>query len=255
MLGRSVRYFRFVLAALLALPAIGALAAPSASEIVEHYETTIWGKTLRAVFEMTLVTPSWSRTLTMNVTMDRPTKSFVRITAPAKDTGILSLRVGSDMWNYMPAIERVVKIPPSMMSQPWLGSDFSNDDMVKEGSLVTDYTHRMVGERMEGAAAVYEVELLPKPGAAVVWGKINMIASKDNLLPLKVRFFNERNEAVRTLTYTELRKMGGRVIPTRWEMQPADQPGKSTTLVVKSAEYDRPVPADTFSMQNLGRRR
>jgi hypothetical protein len=240
---------------MIVMAAPGAWAAPTATDIVEHVEATLWGRTLRAVFEMTVTTPSWARTLTMNVTMDRPAMSFVQITAPAKDAGILSLRIGPDMWNYMPAIERTVKIPPSMMLQPWLGSDFSNDDMVKESSLITDYTHRLAGERTEGGVEAYEVELSPKPDAAVVWGGITVLVSKADLLPLAVRFYNERREVVRTLTYSERRSVGGRVIPTRWEMQPADQPGKRTVIVVKSAVYDQPVPANTFSLQNLGRRR
>ena len=87
----------------------------TASEIVERLETPLWGKTLQAVFEMTVTTPGWTRTLTLNVSMERPSKSFVQVTAPAKDAGILSLRLGSEMWNYMPTIERVIKIPPTMM--------------------------------------------------------------------------------------------------------------------------------------------
>lgn len=240
-------------AAACAAPAVQA--APSASEIVEKVETTLWGKTLQAVFEMTVTTPGWTRTLTLNVSMERPSKSFVQVTAPAKDAGILSLRLGSEMWNYMPAIERVIKIPPTMMLQPWLGSDFTNDDMVREASYVTDYTHRLVGEKVEAGVPAYELELLPKADSAVVWGRIVVLVDRTDLLPLVVRYFNERGDLVRTLQYAERRAMDGRNIPTRWEMRPADQPGKHTTIVVKSALYDRSVPARTFSMQNLGQRR
>jgi outer membrane lipoprotein-sorting protein len=238
--------------ALLAAPA---WAAPSAADIVERFDNLLWGKTLQGRFEMTITTPSWSRSLSMTLWTDRPAKSFVRITAPAKDAGILSLRIGSEMWNYLPGIERTVKIPPSMMLQPWLGSDFTNDDMVKESSIVTDYTHRIVAERAQDGTEVYEIESLPKPEAAVVWGKLSTVVRKNDFVPVSARFFNERGQLVRTLTYSEVRQVGGRSIPTRWEMHPEDQPGKKTTIVVKEAQYDAPIAADVFSLQNLTRRR
>ena len=241
------------LAAGVAVPASAAL--PTASQIVEHVETTLWGRTLQAVFEMTVTTPTWARTLLLNVSIERPAKSFVQVTAPAKDAGILSLRLGSEMWNYLPTIERIIKIPPTMMLQPWLGSDFTNDDMVREGSYITDYTHRLVGERVEGGTAAVEVELLPKADAAVVWGRVLVLVDRAELLPLAVRYFSERGELVRTLHYADRRTLDGRSIPTRWEMRPADQPGKHTTIVVKSATYDRSLPARVFSLQNLGQRR
>ena len=248
---------------LLALCAAGAAGAatparaapPAAPQIVEHVESTLWGRTLQAVFEMTVTTPAWARTLLLNVSIERPAKSFVQVTAPAKDAGILSLRLGSEMWNYLPAIERIIKIPPTMMLQPWLGSDFTNDDMVREGSFVTDYTHRLAGDRVESGVAALEVELLPRPDAAVVWGRVLLLVDRAELLPLSVRYFSERGELVRTLHYADRRALDGRDIPTRWEMRPADQPGKHTTIVVKSAAYDRSLPARTFSLQNLGQRR
>jgi len=228
---------------------------PSATEIVDRADTLVWGKTMQGDMEMIITTPSWSRTMEIKLWQDRPTRSFARIVAPAKDAGILSLRIATEMWNYMPTIERTIKIPPSMMLQPWLGSDFTNDDMVKESSTVNDYTHRLVAQKKEGDVDVYEIESLPKPNVAVVWGKLNMIIRKSDFVPLKTGFFNERGELVRTITYSDIKQMDGRMIPTRWTMQPLDKPGKSTTIVVKSVQYDKPIANDVFSLQNLGRGR
>lgn len=228
---------------------------PFARDIVERVEHRLWGSTLQAVFEMTVTTPSWTRSLVMNVTMERPAKSFLRVTAPAKDAGILSLRLGSDMWSYIPAIERTLLIPPTMRLQPWLGSDFTYDDMVREASYANDYTHRLVSERAEGEMMVYDLELLPKAESAVVWGKVLLTVDRTELLPLQVKFFNERGDLVRTLRYSERRLMGGRMIPTQWEMRPEAQPGKQTTIVVRSAVYDKVIPTGTFTLQNLGQRR
>lgn len=242
------------LALLMAGPARAA-SAPSAEEIIERFDRLLWGSSLQGRFEMTITTPSWSRSLTLKLWTQRPAKSFVRIVAPAKDAGILSLRLGSEMWNYLPAIERSIKVPPSMMLQPWLGSDFSNDDMVKESSIVHDYQHRLVAEpRVDGVEA-WEIESLPRPEAAVVWGRLLSLVRKGDYVPLSTRFFNERGQLVRTLSYSEVRSFGGRLLPTRWEMQPESQPGKKTTLVILEARHDQPIPDEIFSLQNLSRPR
>ncbi|MES2355407.1 MAG: outer membrane lipoprotein-sorting protein [Pseudomonadota bacterium] len=239
----------------LAYQSFPASAAPSATEIVERAENILWGQTLTADYEMTITTPTWSRTLMLQVRMDRPEKkSFVRITAPAKDAGIASLRIASEMWNYIPSIERTVKIPPSMMLQPWLGSDFTNDDLVKESSILNDYTHRVISEKEIDGNDAYQIEVIPKPNAAVVWGKIIYSIRKNDFVPLKEEFYDERGELIRVLIYSNFRAMGGRTIPTQWEMQPLNKVGKRTTVIVKSASYDKPISADIFSLRNLNKK-
>jgi hypothetical protein len=220
-----------------------------ATEILRRSENALWGKTMRTEVDMTIVTPSWQRTLGLKVWMDRPNNSFLRVVAPAKDAGIGSLRIGTEMWNYIPAIERTIKIPPSLMLQPWLGSDFTNDDLVKESSIVDDYTHTLLQSPGPGTPN-YVLQADPKPQAAVVWGKIIYTARAD-FVPLSQQFFDERGRLVRTLTYSDFRRLDGREIPTRWEMKPVDKPGKSTTIVIKSAQYDRPIEADLFSLRQL----
>jgi outer membrane lipoprotein-sorting protein len=229
-----------------------ALAAePDARGLVSAAEALLWGKTLVADADMTITTPAWTKALKMRVWMQRPGRSFVRVTGPPKEAGICSLRIASEMWNYVPAIERTIKIPPSMMLQPWLGSDFSNDDLVKESSLENDYDHRVIEVAVVGGAEAYRVEGLPKPGAAVVWGKIVYTIRKTDRVPLKLEYFDERGTLLRVLTYSDVRQVGGRAIPTRWEMQPLDKPGKRTTITVRSAAYDVAIAADVFSLRNL----
>jgi outer membrane lipoprotein-sorting protein len=220
---------------------------PSAREIVDRVETLLWGKTVQGEYEMTIVTPRWQRTLALRAWMERPRRSFIRILAPVKEKGIGSLRIGAEMWNYLPNVERIIKIPPSMMLQPWMGSDFTNDDLVKSSSIVDDYTHTILRE--EGTA--YVLELIPKPEAAVVWGKILYWVRKGDLMPLKEEFYDERGALVRTMTFAEVKPMGGRTIPTRWEIRPSDKPGNSTTVVVKTALYDRPIDEEVFTQRNL----
>lgn len=155
----------------LALPAARAQ-EPSAQDVVNRAETALWGKTLQAQLTMTVTTARWERTLTLDAWIERPRRSFIRILAPSKEAGIASLRIGPEMWNYLPTVERTIRIPPSMMMQPWMGSDFTNDDLVKESSVVEDYAHRITGSDTAAGAPVYVVESVPKPDAAVVCGSM-----------------------------------------------------------------------------------
>ena len=234
-----------LLAMLAAFPA--AAQEPAARDILDRVETLLWGKTVQGEYEMTITTPRWQRTLALRAWMERPRRSFIRIATPAKEKGIGSLRIGAEMWNYLPNVERTIKIPPSMMLQPWMGSDLTNDDLVKSSSIIDDYTHRIVRE--EGDAWV--LELLPKPESAVVWGKILYWVRKADSVPLKEQFYDERGGLVRTMTFSEVRSLGGRTVPTRWEIRPADKPGNSTTFVIRSAVYDRPIDPEIFTQRNL----
>ena len=247
-----------VIASLLLLPHLAAATVhaqtPTGHEIVERVESLLWGKTLQAELEMTVTTPRWQRTVSMQIWIERPRRSFIRILAPAKEAGIGSLRIGAEMWNYLPAIERTIKIPPSMMMQPWMGSDFTNDDLVKESSLVNDYDHRVVDTDSSAGAPVYVVEAVPKPDAAVVWGRIVVRARKADFVPVSEEFYDERGKLVRVMTFSDVRSLGGRVIPTRWEMRPTAKPGNWTAVVLKRARYDEPIDAETFSQRNLQKR-
>jgi outer membrane lipoprotein-sorting protein len=246
---RSFRVTFLVLA--LGLAAYTSAQEPPARDILDRVESLLWGRTVQGEYEMTISTPRWQRTLALRVWMERPRRSLVRILAPAKEKGIGSLRMGAEMWNYLPNVERTIKIPPSMMLQPWMGSDFTNDDLVKSSSIVDDYNSRILRAETAGGAPAYVLELIPKPDAAVVWGKILYWVRKSDFIPLKEEFYDERGSLVRVMTFSEIGPMGGRTIPTRWEIRPSDKPGSSTTIVVKSAVYDRPIDAEIFTQRNL----
>jgi outer membrane lipoprotein-sorting protein len=243
---------------LAALSAVVWCLAPSANaqelsgrDIIDRVENLLWGKTMQGEFEMSIATPRWQRTLGMRVWMERPTRSFIRILSPAKEAGIGSLRIRSEMWNYLPNVERTIKIPPSMMLQPWMGSDFANDDLVKSSSVIDDYTQRIVRDETVAGAPVYVLELIPKPDAAVVWGKILYWVRKNDFIPLKEEFYDERGTLVRVMILSDVRLLGGRTIPTRWEIRPLDKPSNVTVIVIKTVVYDRPLDPDTFTQRNL----
>ena len=243
-----------VLVALWFCAAAFAAQEPSGREIVERVENLLWARTLQGDFEMTISTPRWQRTLGLRVWMERPTRSFIRVVSPAKEAGVGSLRIASEMWNYLPNIERTIKIPPSMMMQPWMGSDFTNDDLVKESSAVEDYTQRVLRtENVDGIAA-YVVEAIPKPEAAVVWGRIVYWVRKADFIPLKEEFYSERGELARIMTFSDVKPIGGRLIPSRWDMRPTAKPENRTTVTIKNAVYDKPVDPEIFTQRNLQKR-
>lgn len=247
-MNKSLRSIVFCLACLLA--GVTCAQEPDGRAILDRVEQILWGKTLQGEFDMTIQTPRWQRTLELRVWMDRPTRSLVRILAPAKEAGIGSLRIGSEMWNYLPSVERTIKIPPSMMLQPWMGSDFTNDDLVKESSIVNDYTHQ-VQQLTQDGTAVYRVEATPKPDAAVVWGKIIYWVRKDDFIPIKEEFYSESGELVRVLSFSNIRTMDGRVLPTRWEMRPLGKQGNLTTIILKDVVFDRTLNTEIFTQRNL----
>lgn len=224
---------------------------PSGRELVAHVERLLWGKTNQGLAEMTVVTPRWTRTLELRFWMERPERTFIRILAPPKEANIGSLRIKAEMWNYLPVVERIIKIPPSMMLQPWMGSDMTNDDLVKESSVVEDYTHKLVGtENVEGVQA-YRVESIPMPEAAVVWGKLVYKIRVTDRLPIRQEYYDERGELVKAMSFREVRTLGGREIPTRWEMQPVKKPQNLTVFVLKEISFDAPVDPDIFTLRNL----
>lgn len=244
-------FLRFAASLLVLLGGAAAAQEPAGREILDRVEQLLWGNTVQGDYEMTISTPRWQRTLGLRVWIERPRRSFVRIVSPAKEAGIGSLRLGSEMWNYLPNVERVIKIPPSMMLQPWMGSDFTNDDLVKQSSILDDYTHKVLAAVTVEGQAAYQVEAVARPEAAVVWGRILYWVRKSDFIPLKQEFYDERGELVRTMSYSDVRSVGGRRVPTRWEMRPQAKPGNMTTIMLKNAVYDQPIAAEVFSQRNL----
>ncbi|RMD93013.1 MAG: outer membrane lipoprotein-sorting protein, partial [Calditrichaeota bacterium] len=157
--------------------------------------------------------------------------------------------------NYIPKINRVIKIPPSMMLQSWMGSDFSNDDLVKESNMVEDYTHKLLGREKLNGDETYKIELTPKPEAAVVWDKIIEWVRVRDYVPLRADYYNERGERIRSMIFKDIRKMGDRTLPTRMELVQDKKPGHKTVLILEKVVFNRPIPKSIFTLQYLRRAR
>ena len=237
-----------------------ALVSPSASsqelsarEIVKKAYDKFQGETNASEMTMTIVRPTWKRTVSFKVWSKGKDYSLALVTAPAKEKGQTFLKQKNEMWNWVPAIGRMIKLPPSMMSQGWMGSDYSNDDLLKEASIVEDYNHTIVGQDVIEKRECYKIKLSPKPDAPVVWGSILKWISKSDFLQLKSEYYDEDNRLVKTELASEIKRMGNRIIPTRFEIIPKNEKGNMTIMEMNKADFDIPIKDNFFSQQNMKR--
>ena len=227
--------------------------AETPKEIVQKADQLWHGKSSYSEGSMTVVKPNWSRKISMKAWMLEPDFALILITSPARDKGMVTLKRKNEIWNWIPSIQRVIKIPPSMMLQPWMGSNFTNDDLVRESSMVNDYTHSLLGEENVESRLCYKIKLTPKPEAGVVWGKVIVWISKAGYLELKAEFYDEDGKLVKTMIASSVRKMGGRTIPTHLEMIPQNKPGEKTILDYRKIRFNVKIRPSFFSIQNMKR--
>ncbi len=227
--------------------------ALTAKEIVEKANELMRGKSTYSEVTMMVVKPDWTRKISMKIWALEPDYALVLITAPARDKGTVTLKRKNEIWNWIPSVQRIIKIPPSMMLQPWMGSDFTNDDLVRESSVVEDYEHSLLGEEKFSGYDCYKIQLLPKPEAGVVWGKIIMWVTKNGFMELKSEFYDEDGVLVKKMVGSKIKKMGGRTIPTHWEMIPVDKPGQKTVFEYHTIRFNVKIKPSFFSLQNMKR--
>jgi len=226
--------------------------AQNVDDIVKKADEKMRGTSSQGEFTMIIQRPTWKREISMkNWTLGNE-YSLVYITAPAKEKGQVFLKRQKEMWNWVPNIERMIKIPPSMMMQSWMGSDFTNNDLMKQNTLVTDYHHTIVeSDTIEGYDC-YVIHLEPLPEAAVVWGGINMWIAKEKFFGLKVEYLDDNKQVVKVETASNPKKMGDREILTHMEMIPKNKKGHSTIMDVINQEFDVPyIDQNFFSIQNI----
>lgn len=225
----------------------------TAKEIVQKMDENMRGQYSSQEMTMTIIRPTWKRSVSMKGWNRGQKYSLIYITAPAKEKGQAFLKRDKEMWNWAPSIDRMIKIPPSMMGQSWMGSDFTNDDLVKESSVIVDYDHSFIGEEKIDGKDCHKIKLIPKKDAAVVWGKIIVWITKKDYLELKVEFYDEDGYLMNTQLLTDIKTLGGRTIPTHWEMIPADEVGKKTVIQIEKSDFKTPIPESFFSQQNMKR--
>jgi outer membrane lipoprotein-sorting protein len=224
-------------------------------KIVANANDLLRSKSSFSEITMSVIKPDWSRDFRMNLWAVEPDYALILITEPARDKGMVTLKREKEVWNWIPKVQRVIKIPPSMMLQSWMGSDFTNDDLVRESSIVEDYTHTLLGEEQLDGYLCYKIQLIPKPDAGVVWGKIILWITKDSFMELRADYYDEDDFLIKSMFGTDVRSMGGRILPTKWEMVPYEKEGQKTILKYHSIEFDKKIKNTFFSQQNMKRLR
>jgi len=223
----------------------------SPKEIIKKADDKNRGLSSKGEMTMTIVRSDWSRAVSMKAWSKGTDYSMVLITSPPKEKGQVFLKRGNEMWNWVPTIAKMVKLPPSMMLQSWMGSDFTNDDLVKQSSIVTDYNHKLLGKETIRGLECYKIELIPLPDAAVVWGKIISWITTNGFDLWKSEYYDEDMDLINVENAYDIKKMGDRNIPTRMEIVPVTKKGQKTVLEISTMQFNIPIEESFFSQQNM----
>ncbi|MBU8893673.1 MAG: outer membrane lipoprotein-sorting protein [Bacteroidales bacterium] len=238
------------------LCSLSSVFAQDAKEIIRKTDAKWNGeKSSQGTMTMTIVRPTWERTIQFKIWTLERNYSMTLITAPAKEKGQAFLKRNAEMWNWMPTISRMIKLPPSMMSNGWMGSDYTNDDILKESSIVVDFTHKIIGSETIDGWDCWKIEMYPNEDAAVVWGKIIKWISKDEYLMMKSEYFDEDEYLVKTEFGTDVKTIDGRKIPSKIEIVPADKDNQKTVVIIDDMKFNVPLKDAFFSQQNMKRLR
>lgn len=223
----------------------------TSQQILDKIDKMYRGESSIGTYLMKIKTTHWERNLRIKSWTRDLDYTLIRIEYPKKEKGVATLKVENNLWNYLPKIKRVIKVPSSLMMGSWMGSHFTNDDLVKESTLANDYHHRITFEGKRDGQEVYEITLLPKEEAAVVWGKIVVVVRQKDLIPLYQEYCDEKEKPVRKMILSDVKKMGGRLLPSSMKVIPYDKPGEFTEIIYLDIAFDMELPETFFSLRNL----
>jgi outer membrane lipoprotein-sorting protein len=227
------------------------LPGDDATAIVKKADQKLKGKTAYAEMTIQIIRPTWKREMSIKSWSKGDDYALILVTAPAKDKGTVSLKREKEVWSWMPTIERTIKLPPSMMTQSWMGTDFTNDDLVKQSSIVEDYDHDLgVDSTIEGRSC-YKIIMTPKPEAAVVWGKVILFIDKKEYIEMRAEYYDEDGALINIMTGSAIKMLGGKLLPSVMEMIPVEKPGQKTVLIYNSLKFDDPIDDNFFTIQNI----
>lgn len=243
MTGLDMKFVSFLL---LFVPLI-AVADRDAKSLIDEMEALYRGESSKATLTMKVETPQYSRTMQMESSSVGQQDAFIRILSPKKDRGISTLKLDKEMWNFFPKINKVIRVPPSMMMGSWMGSDFTNDDLVKQTTLTQEYDLQLTETLTE-----YNITLLPREQTVTVWGRIDYIVNKEHLVPVNQNFYDDEGIMIRKMVFSELKDFGGRIMPSVMEMIPLNKEGHRTVIIYDNLEFDPPdVDESIFTLRHL----
>jgi outer membrane lipoprotein-sorting protein len=227
--------------------------AQDAREILKKMEDNMRGNSTYAEMDIQIIRPRFTRELSVKSWSRGEEYSMVLVTAPARDKGTVYLKRQKEIWNYVPSVDRMIKMPPSMMSQSWMGTDFTNDDLVREGSILDDYTHRVLRTEPYEGHECFIIEMVPKPQSAVVWGKVLVWVTGQEYINLRTENYDERGKLVNVMQMSEIKTISNRKVPMRYELIPQDKQGHKTVMAYRELNINTPIEESFFSIQNIKR--
>ena len=220
-------------------------------KILDSVDDIYRSNTSHGILTLAVTTTNWQRTLTLEQWSKGKNKHLIKVLKPKKEKDLATLRVDTNVWNYMPKVKKVVKIPSSMMSSSWMGSHFSNDDLVKQSRMVKDYDYSTSFEGIRDGIDIVEITCIPKMNAAVVWGKVEVIVYKEDFIPLRLIYYDEDLNLSRKLEFSNIQIIDNKKIPLKMQMVPENEPGESTTIQWKEIKFDLTISDDFFSLRKL----
>ena len=223
----------------------------TADDILNKVDDLYRGTSSHGMMTMEVVTAHWKRTLSLEFWSKGKDKSLIRILAPLKEKGTATLRARNEIWNYLPKVNRVIKLPSSMMSASWMGSHFTNDDLVKESRFTDDYKCQITFEGPRKGEKIIELSCIPNPDAPVVWGKVEIDVRRSDYLPIVMHYYDEKLRPARDMTFSQFKKMSGRTLPAVLTLVPVDKPQEKTVVVYDNITFDLSLNDDVFSIRNL----
>ena len=221
--------------------------------VVKYFEDLYRSDSSISVAKLIITKPRRERTLEMKMWTRGEEKALVLIQSPAREKGTATLKVDKNLWNYLPRIKRTIRIPPSMMLAPWMGSNFTNDDLVKESSYSKDYVYELVGPSEEPKG--WLVRFTAKPDIVGLWNRFELVVSEDARIPLAARYYDRKDRLARTMLWSDVRVFDGKRIPAHMTLIPEDKEGEKTEMVYLDIKFNVDVPESTFSLANLERMR
>jgi outer membrane lipoprotein-sorting protein len=225
--------------------------SPTPEAIIKKAEDKLRGAQTTSEMTITIQRPRWTRTMALKSWAKGTTHSMTLVTSPARDKGTVYLKRGKEVWNWIPSVERTIKLPPSMMSQSWMGTDLTNDDLVRESSMVKDFKHTLLGKEVVGGRECYKISSIAKEEAAVVWGKVVSWLDVKDYIQMKAEFYDEDEELVNTFLASNIKQMGGKMIASKMEIIPAEKKGQKTIMEYISLDFNTPISDDFFTVQNM----
>lgn len=251
--GGGFPFTALLLCTILLFPIPFSVNAQTAREIIEKADELTRGLSSQGEMTMQIVRPKWTREMSLKTWTMGTEYSLILVTAPAKEKGTVFLKREKEIWNWVPSIERTVKLPPSMMMQSWMGTDLTNDDLVKESSIVEDYTHEIEKDTVIDGRDCWKLVLTAKPDAPVVWGSVNAFVDKKNYIQMRSEFYDEDGFLVNVFMASDIKEMGGRTLAGRLEIIPVDKEGHKTVIIQKDIKFNTGISEDFFTTNNMKR--